>query len=361
MDITKELVGKIVEKDIKYGKTILIPAGDILTRKNVETLKKFNIKDLTLAEPLMDPLEDMNESEVKEDINPDNREYHYLTDNFNNVLHSITLSKNVTRRQLNKMIEEIPFSIERLIKTTVKNINLKDILQKRGGDSYLFEHQLHVSIVALFIGVKLGYNKDKLRSLIKSTLVYDIGMLLVDKEILGKSKPLTKEEKNDIREHVKEGICLLRQESALTYHELIPIYEHHERIDGSGYPRGLKGFQISEFGKIIAVADAYDAMISNKPYRNSYPESEVLEYFMGASGFLYDPKIVKTFIDNIHPYPEGMRVGLSNGVEGIIVNQDGDKRLHPLVLITNPKFTKEKGYYDLSKNKSVKVIRKVSN
>jgi len=111
------------------------------------------------------------------------------------------------------------------------------------------------------------------------------------------------------------------------------VLEHHEKHDGSGYPAGKRGKDISLFGKIIAISDVYDALTSDRPYRKAVTPSDAIEYVMGGSDSQFDREVVKSFIQKIAPYPIGTTVLLSDGSVGIVLENHSDCCLRPKVKI----------------------------
>ena len=124
---------------------------------------------------------------------------------------------------------------------------------------------------------------------------------------------------------------------------------HHEKYDGSGYPDGIKGNQIPLFGRILAVADVFDALVSDRPYRKALLPSDAVEYILGGSGNHFDSKIIKVFMEKISPYPVGSYVLLSNGEKGLVVKNRPKYGLRPKIKIINDSKVDNKSvYYDLS-------------
>jgi len=111
------------------------------------------------------------------------------------------------------------------------------------------------------------------------------------------------------------------------------VLQHHERYDGSGYPEGISGKKITQFGRVIAIADVYDAMTSDRPYRVAMMPSEVMEYLMGGAGTLFDPDMVYLFTRKVAAYPLGTCVLLSNGLTAIVVENYEDCCTRPKVKV----------------------------
>src|SRR5262249_43534666 len=133
-------------------------------------------------------------------------------------------------------------------------------------DAYTFGHSERVGRIAVELGRELGLAEDELSDLYLAGLLHDIGKIGIRDEVLGKQGPLSAEEMNHLKQHPRIGYAILAELHPI--HHLLPgVLHHHERIDGGGYPEGLKGTAIPFLARILAVADAYDAMSTNRPYR----------------------------------------------------------------------------------------------
>lgn len=203
--------------------------------------------------------------------------------------------------------------------------------QLYGYHNYTYSHCVNVGIISICIGIKLNYRRDTLVHLGTAGILHDIGKQQVPITILNKKGKLTEDEFAIIKEHPKAGYQMLMDSCNLSSLSKIGVLDHHERYDGSGYPRGLKGKKISIFGRIVAVADTYDAMISDRAYRPGYSTAEAVEFLMGSCGRLYDYEVVDSFTKCIAAYPEGTFVILSDGTKGIVVRNYSDCILRPMV------------------------------
>ena len=160
----------------------------------------------------------------------------------------------------------------------------------------------------------------------------DIGKVFIDKDILNKPGSLTEEEYELIKSHSTFGYEYLKKGNKYPLNH-VGVLDHRERYGGGGYPSGIKEDLISYFGRIIAVAYAYDALTSDRPYREALLPSEAMEYVMGSVSTLFDPDIVKVFVRKIAPYPIGTCVRLSNGMVGIVVENYEDLCMRPLIRV----------------------------
>lgn len=214
-----------------------------------------------------------------------------------------------------------------------KNI-MVNMLDLSGHDNYTCSHSINVVVLSLVLAIGLGFTHSEATALGTGALLHDIGKVFINKAILQKPGPLTEEEMNLVRNHPKDGFDYIsRRYSTIPMRHCSAILEHHERYDGTGYPYGKAGTAISLHGRICAVADVYDALVSSRPYRGAVSPCECVEYVMGGSGTLFDPKVVEVFTQRIAPYPVGTSVRLSNGWVGLVVENFISYSLRPKLRI----------------------------
>lgn len=180
-------------------------------------------------------------------------------------------------------------------------------------DDVTFKHSINVAVYATAIGLKINLPDSMIFLLTQAGLFHDIGKILISKSILNKNTSLTDDEFALIKMHTKFGLCL---GTALEFPRAVNdgIYQHHERMNGKGYPDGLKGEAISIFGRILAVADVYDALVSVRPYHKSFPPSKPIEDLASDSG--YDKRMVYAFFEAINPYPKDVKCLVINASDG---------------------------------------------
>ncbi len=159
-------------------------------------------------------------------------------------------------------------------------------------------HSKRVSELCEAIAAEIGLDNDTIRQVKTAGLVHDIGKIGIDESILNKPGQLTNVEWDEIKRHPESGWRILI--SANEFSELADfVLEHHERWDGSGYPKGLKGNEISLEARIISIADSYDAMTSDRPYQKGAGKAEAIEEIIRCSGTQFDPDIARIFIENV--------------------------------------------------------------
>ncbi|MBM7586200.1 putative nucleotidyltransferase with HDIG domain [Bacillus pakistanensis] len=225
-----------------------------------------------------------------------------------------------------------------IIDTVLKEIKLNDELitiltDVFTYDSYIVHHSFNVTIYTLAIGMELKLPPKQLEMLGLGAILHDIGKMLVPEDILMKPDKLTIDEFSEVKKHSQHGFNILRQLHSVSLIVAHCAFQHHERLDGSGYPRGIKGEDIHPFAKIIAVADVFDAMTSNRVYRRAMLPHEALEVLYAGAGTLFDKNVVEAFRHSVAIYPNGLVVILSDGRKGIVSKQNKGLADRPVLRI----------------------------
>lgn len=198
-------------------------------------------------------------------------------------------------------------------------------------DAYLYRHAIDVALLVGLIGRWLGYAEAEVRSLVYAGLLLDIGKAKVAFEIIAKSGPLTPEEMELSKNHVRYSLQLLLDNMFVEKPVLDGILQHHERIDGLGYPLGLNEKTISPFARMLAVADVYDALISDRYYRQGISPFAALYTMLYEMSGHFDPHVLGTFIDRMRQSLTGASILLSNGATGKITFFESFPNLQPVV------------------------------
>ncbi len=232
-------------------------------------------------------------------------------------------------------LDNIKRHVEEAVPDMVRN---NDVLMRLGqlkeSDDYTYQHCLRVSILATMIGKWMGYNREMLQELATAALMFDIGKMKIPDFIM-KKPDLTEDEFEVIKKHAQLGYSVLMKTKGITNNMKYSALQHHERLDGSGYPLRLKSGQIHEFAKIIMVCDIFDAMISDRPYRKRLSPFQAAEYLAWQSGETLDSKICYILISNLSEFYVGKRVRLSSGEMGRIIYVDVNFPTRPVVALDN--------------------------
>lgn len=211
-------------------------------------------------------------------------------------------------------------------------INIFDFHKEK--EDYLFSHSVNVSILATTIGLALGYGETDLVDFCAASLLHDIGMLKIAEDIIQKPSELTTEEQELVKRHPFFGLELLKKVKDSPKFAPEVIYQHHERVDGTGYPEGKKGDEISERAKIVAIIEVYEAITHSRPYRKKKCiPYEGVKKIIQEERSSFDLKLIKVFLNFITPYPLGSFVHLNNGEIGRVVAINESLPLRPVVEI----------------------------
>jgi HD-GYP domain-containing protein (c-di-GMP phosphodiesterase class II) len=185
-------------------------------------------------------------------------------------------------------------------------------------------------------GRQFGMKRFDLIKLVVGSLLHDIGKTEIPQKILNKPQELTKQELIEIKKHSVLGYKLLinsKVKKKIDPCSANIVLNHHERINGSGYPRGLKGNDLSDMDMLCGIADVYNAMTTNRVYRKAVPHNEVYEMLMGSAGINFSYKVICSFLKCITPYPEGSLVKLNNGQKACVIKNNSSMPFSPVVCI----------------------------
>lgn len=183
---------------------------------------------------------------------------------------------------------------------------------------YHYIQPTKVAAMTMVIGKTLGYSMMKLAPLGLASQLKNIGYVLLPDGILDKPGSLTTEEFSEVRKHPEYSAKLLKDTGRVGDEVIEAVLQHHERWDGSGYPAGLKGKDISMFARLIAIADSYYALVSRRPHRREMLPHEAIEFIMAFAGDLFDPDLSQIFARQVPIYPSGVTVKLNTKEVGIV-------------------------------------------
>jgi HD-GYP domain-containing protein (c-di-GMP phosphodiesterase class II) len=200
-------------------------------------------------------------------------------------------------------------------------------------DQYTYQHSLGASIWAVALGRQLGLPKSDLRSLAIGGMLFDVGKLGVEPELLNTQQPLTDDEFQRVRDHVKMGVEMIEGSGLMNQDVIDMITYHHERHDGSGYPKGVRGDDIPVFARIAAIVDCYDAITSHRSYARAIPPSTAIKMLYEWKDIDFQGELVEEFIQAVGIYPAGTLVELSSGEVAVVVAEYRTRRLRPQVMV----------------------------
>ena len=276
--------------------------------------------------------------------------------------------KDIQKLLLENVQKETPFDTSipkafsnKLVESVDRNPDALLCLTKiREKDDYLLEHSLNVAILLANFGKYLGMSEEEMQDLSYAGFLHDLGKIKIPDEILHKPGRLTESEMEVMKGHVKHGVEYLETMN-IAAPLVQAISEHHERLDGLGYPAGKQGDAISKAGRMLAIADMYDALTADRVYKPGMSSQKAFSILMSDAPFRLDKALVQQFIMCLGVYPVGSLVLLSNERLAMVLEQK-DSPLTPLVKVF---YSVRNSHYltprdiDLSVDKTVSIVKAV--
>jgi HD-GYP domain-containing protein (c-di-GMP phosphodiesterase class II) len=316
--------GMITSKDLYgYNNELMLSKNHVLSETEIHRINHLELQGIYISDELSRDIDvkSVINSKLRNNTIKAIKNIYMQVEDGNISVNASSMSR--LRDMVNDIIDEI----------TINKNAIINMLDLKTFDDYTYNHSVNVAVISIVFGVSMGFSKTKLYELGLGALLHDIGKVFVPIEILEKKRKLTEDEFRQISEHSLKGSNYLREKWVIPIESNIAVLNHHERYNGTGYPYQLRGDKISELGKILAVADVFDALTSNRAYRDAFLPSDAMEYIMGGSGTFFDPKIVSVFAKKVVPYPAGTSVILSNGLKGLVVENYMSYCMRPKVKI----------------------------
>ena len=233
-----------------------------------------------------------------------------------------------------KAVEVEPFAAlaDNMIESVMLDADaLKCVSALRSKDAYLLEHSINVAFLLVTFGRYLDFDTDMLRQLAIGGILHDIGKIKIDSDILNKPSKLTPEEFEHVKLHQTYAVEIMEQSKGLSQISKDISLMHHEKLDGKGYPLGLKGDEIPLHGRMSCIVDIFDALTATRCYKEAMSPAAAFKILISLTPFHLDQKLVYDFIRCIGVYPAGSLVLLSDGRIGIVWESKGHDALHPKV------------------------------
>lgn len=283
--------------------------------------------------------------EERGNITPKNKKISYINKIETRAEHAAALevyreSRRITRTLLEDVrlggvinSEQAKATVKGCVHSILRNKDALIWMSKiRSQDEYTAEHCLNVCVLAIAFARHLGMSEADLEKVGLCGLLHDVGKMRVPVEVLNKSEKLSEQEFTIIKAHSIHGRNLLLATRGIPNSTIDVAYSHHEKVDGTGYPRGLKSSGISETAKMIAIVDAYDAMTSDRCYSAGIASTEALKIIFKDRGTHFDDRLALEFIKCVGLYPPGTLVELVNGIVAIVFETNAKFRHLPKVI-----------------------------
>lgn len=341
-----------IQSGVKLARTIFNSDGGVLLTQGVEIRESYlnKLKEHGISEVYLD--DDISAGVKANDVIDEQTRSEAVVlvkKMMNNYQFSTSMDVEEVKKMVNKLLDEL-----------LKNDNiLYSLSEIKSVDDYTFEHSVNVCILSLITGIGLGFDIQRLRELGTGAMMHDIGKLCIPREILKKPSQLTVEEFEEIKKHTVLGYELLKKSGQVSLVSAYIAFGHHERYDGSGYPLQLKNDNIQICARIVAVADVYDALTSDRVYRKKLKPNEVYEYITSLGVNHFDPRVIESFVKYVSIYPVGTGVLLNTRERGIVVRDNRYLPTRPVVRIVYDDKMKRQSVFkeiDLSEMTSIFIV-----
>ncbi len=326
--------GVTLGKDLfSYDSTLLLPKGRIITKEHLDSFRVRNIDDVFI----------MESKAIVKSGKPFEDVYSDSLDVVRSFMVEAKLGKTL---DFNEISDITGLLLEQVFEA---NDLFRQMRLMKEKDDYLFTHSVNVALLCILMGRWLKCDRETLKELGQAGLLHDIGKIFIEDNILNKPDKLTDIEFEEVKKHTLQGYNLLSQYEWISTSVANAALMHHERADGSGYPMGTKGYSKNLCVSVVAVADVYDAVTSDRTYsskRSPYTAAEIL--WQESFGKL-NPKISKLFYDKIANFYIGNEVILSNDEKGIVIYVDPSQPTRPIVMVGEK-------FYNLATDRSITII-----
>lgn len=332
-------VGMITSKEIMVDNTVLVGKNIYITKSILNKLIQFYPgKKIWVYAPKED-----NQKEIEE-LKEVQSEFKTVSENIKDIF-----SENNINLKTTSEISKYSVELEKFIRSN-KSV-LKSLIINGSNEDTIYTHSVNVASLSYLIGKWHGYDDKMLHNLVYASLLHDFGKTKIDENIINKKDPITKDEYDILKTHSSLSYNAVKTIPYINRDIAFGILLHHERNDGSGYPLGITGDKIPEIAKIIAIADVFDAINSNRLYKKKKKPFESLQEIKDESlkGKL-DYTLCNTFLNGLLNFYVGQEVVLSNGEVGRIVQMDINNISKPLILC-------DEKFIDLKTEKDLTVTK----
>lgn len=251
-----------------------------------------------------------------------------------------------------------------MLESVTRNDNAFLVLSKlRSRDEYTYTHSINVAFLSMAFSRQLGLSDDSVRRMGMAGLFHDLGKNLVPEKLLNSPRKLLPAEFDIMKQHPRLGLDQLITVNDIYPEVLEGAFEHHEKFDGQGYPRGIKGEEISLVGRILSIVDVFDALTSRRVYKDAMPMHKALGLMFTQSGKDFQPELVHAFIRGQGIYPVGSMVLLSSGAKGVVLENNFEAPLLPKVILGRDASNQRTApqIVDLSRHKHLSIVKLLSN
>ncbi|WP_252215447.1 MULTISPECIES: HD-GYP domain-containing protein [unclassified Clostridium] len=333
--------GMVIGEDIQENNNILLSKNVVISDKILNKLQtSYNIEKVWVyGEDSLEKAENSKKNSEEEfkkveiKLNEICKDLHGVLDN------TADLQKDCLK-EIRKLISELQNVI------TTPNVVIDNLLFYGSEKDSIYRHSLNVASISCLIGEWIGFEENRIKLLIYSALLHDIGKCKIDDTIINKRGKLNSKDLKKIKEHPVLGYKIIKKINFLDKSVSQSVLLHHEREDGSGYPLGVKGNKIPDFAKVIAIADVFEAINSNRCYRNKKSPFESIQIIREESFGKLDYNYCNIFLNHIVNYYIGREVKLNNNKVAKIVQMNINELDRPFIFLENE-------FLDLKDNKDL--------
>jgi len=320
-----EYINNIRENEF-LGKSILSNDGVVLLRAGIR-LSSAYIKKLKQLGVIFIYVEDARLSDVEVEDERFSELKQVTLKSMSTVFQSI---HDCNGKKLKESLNSVEDMVNYIIESGNVNSSLYDI---KTFDNYTYVHSLDTCIMSTFLGLSSGLDKWQMKDLAVGAILHDIGKTKIDNAIINKKGKLSKEEYEEVKKHTIYGGEMLKKNFSIPLSAVNIVEQHHERVDGKGYPYGLESNQISKYSKIVCICDVYDAISNDRAYRHKFKPNDAYELILSGNGTSFDEKMIMNFKNTFAIFPLGSRVQLSNGEEGYVIKQNQGFPDRPIIRV----------------------------
>ena len=368
--------------DMKFSKSlfdknlnIVLAAGKKLDAYTLKKLKLRNVEYVETAGELIEDAPIPDEYKKDKDKDKDKEKKKILVDK-DTAKHLEIYKDTVTNLGFlyNRYKDGMSFNtdkLQRLASALVNAIMIEknpntfiNLINITGKGEYLYNHMVNTTILAVLLGQQIGYSIVKLTNLAMAGLIFDIGMVKIPAYISEKEEKLTAEEFNKIKTHPIYSYQIISRELNMPVEIARVGLEHHERWDGTGYPRKIKNIDISEMSRIISIIDTYEALTKERVYRPRQASYDAMKTVLGEGSKKFDPDLLKVFLNMMSIYPVGSHIRLNNNAIARVISADPVSPFRPTVKIVYDEFgdkVDDGEIIRLSKEKDLYIIKAVKS
>lgn len=349
---------------------IILPAGKVLDSYKLKSVLNRNYDYLETAgemvfeekeKKLSNPAESGKSKKIK--VDKETAKYLSLYRESVNAISGLYNQYKLENRFNTDRLQKIASNLVSAV-LSEKNSNLFiNLVNLVGKGDYLYSHIINTTLLSILLGRKIDYSMVKLMNLALSGLLFDMGMTKIPAYIVEKEKSLTPEEFNQIKTHPIYSYQIISRELNLPVEIARVGLEHHEKWDGTGYPRHLKGQAISEMTRIISIIDTYEALTKERVYRDKKDSYNAMKMVLGEGSKKFDPELLKVFLNMMSIYPVGSFVKLNNNAIAKVISSDPVSPFRPNIKIIYDEFGDliENGEsVRLSKEKQLYIVKSIN-